>query len=491
VHALVLLLLAAPPEVGYRVAASAGSWQPLEPADVALAIEHAALEVLTRPGLMQLVRLDPKDRTPKGDYLLSIKGRLLDEAETHTVYLSFEPGKRSDLPSFNASATVVLSKLPRKAMLEKIDESARKAAAQLLDALGPSLKRSDAASEGKEAQASIPSTLPFQWADVRIPSASFGRSSGDLYAKKQELREAALRELTSLALIEPTPRNVLETCTLKHPDPAMRLGCLEALRPLSRTIAPTQRVVIEAYRRDPDEKVAEQASEQMMYFTGLSLAEAVQAWLERAGRCQGKGALENLGDVPNLDLAIAQCLQACAKKPKYQRSKRSCVELLHPIPSYSRRRALLLRYLAETDPNSPYYLEGAGEREGSIGTEWQWAVEALLDRAPRWDPELEEILWKRYQRTLSSSSIQFLSEYGDPSKRLADHLLEVVQTAGDHRVLWGLERFAKESPELAPAIKDKLAELEATGSFPGSLGKDALKEAIQKIERNAQKGKGK
>lgn len=126
------------PTVSYRVSATVGTWQPLDVGDVAKTIGETALEVLTQPGLAQIERVSGAAAlTPEGDYLLEVKGRLLDEAETHTIYLSFGPNKADDLPSFRATDTVVLSKLDRRAMLQKITESSRKAAAELLTMVRP------------------------------------------------------------------------------------------------------------------------------------------------------------------------------------------------------------------------------------------------------------------------------------------------------------------------------------------------------------------
>src|SRR5262245_42963693 len=106
----VVLFSAEPPRVAYVVDEVPGSWQPLEPADIAKTIEHAALEVLSKPGLVQLEK-SPKraGAEQKGDYLLTIEGRTVDEAETHTVYLTFGPAVRTDIASFQAADTVALS----------------------------------------------------------------------------------------------------------------------------------------------------------------------------------------------------------------------------------------------------------------------------------------------------------------------------------------------------------------------------------------------
>jgi hypothetical protein len=477
-----------PSRVAYFVEEAAGSWQPLDPGDVAKTIEQAALEVLTKPGLMKLERQPQKTIVDaKSDYVLTIRGRMLDEAQTHSVYLTFEPGKRTDLASFRASDTAELGKQTRAAMLTLVEASARKAAAQLIAVLGPQLASANKGTPGdaREESDEAPSgqrTLPWKWAEVHVPQPSSLAAASALYSKKQGERMAALRELTSLALTEASPRNALERCALGHEDHEMRLGCLVALRPQSRRTAPTERVVIEVFRKDKDGNVVEEASDQMSFFVGLSRSEAAQAWLERASRCDVRGPIDRLGDVPNLDLAIRSCLYACGKKEKYQRSKRSCIEMLKPVP-HERRRRILWRFINESSPDSPYYVEGAGASEGSTGTDWQWAVEAILEDATTWDPKLEDILWSRYQRTLSSFSIDVLGEAAPASQRLMDRLVELVQTAGARQGLQGLRRIAREDPALRPAIREKLSELLATSSYPKSIHPQDLESAVKELEK--------
>lgn len=470
------------PKVGYRLEGTVGSWQPISAGDLARAIEQSSLEVLSKPGLMQLVKIDPKTAT-QPDYLLEIKGRLLDEAETMTVYLAFGAGQKSDLPSFNASETVTLGKLSRGALLEKIEQAAKIAAGRLIDNLKGPLQR--AASAKIEAQKGDPfggkDELPWSWAEVKIPSLKFSAGKADLYSKKAEERAAALRLYTSLLLLgDMSARVGLENCVLKHDNEDMRLGCLKALAPAARKNEPTRRVVIEAFRKDKSSDVKKEASEQMEYFTGFARAEAVQAWLESAANGTVFGPLKKLGDIPNLDLAIYRCMVACGKKEKYQRSKAACIELLEPL-GHARRRAILWRFVEEFNVDSPYYLEGMGEREGSHGTEWAWALDKLLELAPTWDPALEDILWKRYQRTLSDAAMDALTGYGAPSPRLADRLLEALQTGGHNQVIFALERMGKSDPALAPKIRDKVAELAATGNYPKTIRKQQLDELIKDL----------
>jgi hypothetical protein len=160
----------------------------------------------------------------------------------------------------------------------------------------------------------------------------------------------------------------------------------------------------------------------------------------------------------------------------------ACIELLEPL-THQRRRAILWPFLKETDKNGPRYLEGAGEREGSTGTPWARAVDALLEDATTWDPELEDILWGRYQRTLSSHSLQVLCDYAVPSKRLLERMLEVVQTAGAHCALRAVEKMGKKEANLGVLAKDRLAEMQAMGNFQKGVSADDLGRVIQAISR--------
>ncbi len=472
--------LASVPRVSYDVEVDAGSWRPIDLGDIAQTIEHAALEVLSRPGLIQLEK--SKKGGSQADYHLEIRGHILDEAETHTVYLQLGPGAKSDLPSLTASQTVALTKQSRAKMLAEIEASARKAAARLVETMRRPLEQA-ARARGNEPPGDRPGDdegSPWQWAPVRIPKVDASRAAQDLYSKKSDLRQAALRELTSLALFEATPRHVLERCVLEHPDKELRLGCLIALRPLSRRIDPTRRVVIQAFRKDDDDRVKSEADEQMLYFTGAAKAEAIQAFLESAGHGSIPAGLSGLGDVPNLDVAIRACLKS--KPGAYERPQMSCIDLLDPLP-HERRVAILWRFLKETNPDSPYYLKGAGEREGSIGTAWESAVKKVLEKAPGWMPELGDILWERYQRTLSHSSMVILSEWAAPSKKQMERMLEVVQTSGTNYALWGLKRIGKADPALRPAIVEKLSELKAMGTYPKTLSEQQISDTIKELGR--------
>ncbi len=470
---------AAPTTVAVKLRSTAGSWQPIAPADLGRAVEGAVLEELSRPGQLQLARAaGPLE----ADLELRIEGRLLDEAQTYTVALTIGPSRAEDLPSLSATETVALDDATRAQLLSRVEGAARSAAKGLWAVLAPQLRRrSGQAGEGPPPGLDASAALPWQWGAVRVPRPSLA-SAADLDSKDHGKRRAALRELTSLALSEASPRNALERCALEHPDTDTRRGCLEALRPLSRRTPPTQRVVIEVFRRDPDSRLRDEAVEQMSYFTGAGRAQAIQAWMEAAALGKSCGPLEKLGDLPNLDLVIVKCLlarqQGEARPSEGQHFR--CIELVEPL-SYARRRAVLWPFVSETDKSSPRYLEGAGEREGSMGTPWARAVDALLEEAQTWDPQLEEVLWGRYQRTLSAHALDVLSGYAVPSPRMMERMLEVVQTAGSMRALRAVETMGRRDPRLAPAAREKLAELAATGNYPKGVRSEDLQATIDRL----------
>lgn len=384
---------------------------------------------------------------------------------------------------------MVLSKLSRGKMLRRIERSSREAARALAKSMqGPLSRLSDTSAHPEvDEPFDTKGPAPWQWPEVRVPRGSVGRAEKDLYAKAAKRRQAGLRELTSLALTEATPRHALERCALEHKDARMRSGCLVALRPLSRRLPPTAQVVVQVYRKETDNRVRREANDQMMYFSGPSREAAVQAWLEAASQGKDSGPLDDLGDLPNLDLTIRRCLEATGKKRGYDNKSRfRCISLLEPVPA-RRRRAILWRFVREMNPSSPYYLKGAGEREGSTGTPWARAVDALLDGLQRWDPKLEEILWQRYQRTLSAHAMSVLSSWAAPSEKLKDRLLEIVQTKGEGRALNGLVRIAKKDPALKPAVIAALDEMLAMGTFSKDVSERRLVAAKKQLEREARR----
>ena len=474
-------------------------WEPLNRGDVERVIEQTALEVLTRSGLLRLTKTELKDLpTAKGDYLLRVAGRMVGESETHTIQLGFEARDKAEVGSFRTSGTVTIGKIATDEMRKRIESSTRIAAEQLVAVLKPALGRIGPALDvdtgtkntGPEFDPNsilhAPEATPWNWGDIKIPEPPKGEVE-HLFAKDTKQREATLRLLVSEAMTQPVRRNGLELCASKHPDPEVRLQCLIALRPSSRRLVPTQQVVIEIFRHDKDEKVVAEASEQMEYFTGMSRSSAIQAWLERTGNVgRVYGPLKELGDVPNLDVAIARCMASASKADKYyERNRGQCIELMEPLDA-KRRRAIIWPYVKEGNKNSKIYLNGAGRGEGSSGTEWQWGFESILKVSCKLDDDLNDVLWNRYLRDLSSSSIDAIAEYGPPNQQTVDRLVQSIQTGGEMAGIRGLKRLY-DYKELRPLIKNRVAELEATGNYDKKARVPDLLRDLEYIDKRENK----
>ncbi len=479
-----LALSAAPLPVAYVVNEEKTIWQPIDPADIQVTVGQAALEALSKSGLVRLeAATDAELRDKPREYVLRITGRMLDEAETHTVFLSFEPKASARLGSLRASDTVVLSKLKRADMLSRIEESAKRAAGDLAKGLKQALERDSQSDAKAPSKGPIePPPLPWRWTHVDSAPPPSLKADDDLDAKDHKKRQAALRQLTSLALYETGPRQALERCAKKHRDADMRYGCLQALRPLARRLPQTQHAVIEVFLGEKDKKIVSEASDQMLYFTGVSRLEAIQAWLERAAAAEVFGPFQELGDIPNLDTVVLRCLITAGKRPKYERSKRACLDLMDPIPQ-PRRKAILWRFLQELDPESPYYIEGLGKNEGSSGNDWGWALEHVIEGAERFEPGLEEILWRRYERDFSYNAMSALATFAEPSELMAQRFLELIQTAGENQAARALERFVEDEPKLKPMVREKIAELLATESYHKGVSKQVLEQLLKKASK--------
>src|SRR5207253_653952 len=100
-------------------------------------------------------------------------------------------------------------------------------------------------------------------------------------------------------------------------------------------------------------------------------------------------------------------------------------------------------------------------------------------------PGLDEILWRRYERTLSASSIDFLFDYAEPNEKTTKRFLELIQTAGEFRALRPIERFATSDPKLGDIVKEQLAQILDTESYH----EEGRNEADQERLRRAQIGR--
>jgi hypothetical protein len=360
--ALALLAAAAPapPEVRYVVSAETRSWEPIELSEVQRMVEEAVKEPLTAPGAVRLVSATPMTLS-EGPYVLRISGRFVEEAERFTVYLAFGPGTQGDLPSLVAAHTSdPLGRQSRAEMERRIRDTARQAALRLTEALTPWLDRA-------QLQVAPPLTddvQPMAWGDIEVPTVTDKtpaiRTLLDV-AEENHARAKALGELKGHVFDQQAARNAVERCALLDPTPELRRGCVEALAPVARAHVPTQRVLLHLLRTEVDEQVLAAATEISSGFVGLSRLETVATWLHmvasdatpvRAAE-QAARLLAKEKDIPNLEYAVAACLQQEAVV--YGKRYACAQSLLQKIPA-ERRRPVVWRYLTGT----PVF--GSGER---------------------------------------------------------------------------------------------------------------------------------
>jgi hypothetical protein len=129
-----------PPLVHYVTKAETRSWEPIALAEIEKMIEQAALQPLTAPGSMRLVKTGFGE-LKSGAYTLVINGRFVEEAELFSVYLTFGPGNNADLPSFYvAETTKALGRQSRAEMESRIRAAATSAGKRLAEVLAPRLE---------------------------------------------------------------------------------------------------------------------------------------------------------------------------------------------------------------------------------------------------------------------------------------------------------------------------------------------------------------
>jgi hypothetical protein len=338
-----------PSEVRYVAKVVTKSWQPLELGDVEKAVEAKALAKLTAPGSMKLVRSSYAD-LKSSDYTLTIDGRFIEEAEKFSVYLTFGSGKRNDLPSFHVSDTDSIGHLAKPVMQKKIEALAERAGQRLAQVLSPLLEsaRLKVVPPPIEDQ-----KLPWEWGPIEVPAVtSPDKAMQDLLEVRNpdHVRHKGLAAIEARVFDQPAARDAVVLCTLRDPSPALRANCARALAPVARAHVPTQRVLLLAMRNEVDDGVLEALAELSKSFVGLSRKECIETWLElvasdatpsqsaeRIGR-----ALAEEGDLPNLDLAVAKCLQ---QESLAYGKKIACADsLFRNIPN-PRRRAVAWKYL--------------------------------------------------------------------------------------------------------------------------------------------------
>lgn len=475
----------APPEVRYAAKVVTKSWQPLELADIERMIEAKALAPLLAPGTMRLARSSYADLTG-ADYSLTIDGRFIEEAEKFSVYLTFGPGKRSDLPSFHVSDTEALGGLPPAVMQQKIEALSERAGRRLAEVLSPRLQavRLEVAPPPIEEP-----SLPWEWGPIEAPRVTARtKSLEDLLdvSRPDHQRQEALQLVKGQVFDQPAVRDAVVLCLLRDPLPALRAACGEALVPVARTHVPTQRLILHAMRTDVDDGVLAALTEVSKDFVGLSRKECIETWLELAASdatppasaSRIAQALGEEGDVPNLDLAVAKCLQ---QEALAYGKKHACAQWLLRVIPEARRSAVVWRYLEKV----AVWDQGENNVFGEV-------KEGLV-RGRKVDAPIAELFLSIAERRsaglVRDDALYVAMEHPKPTPALLERVLRLAHepslTSASTRAVSELVRTAPELRELAMgALRTLVEEGPRVRQKYGGDPREELREALERLERS-------
>ncbi len=494
---LTLMTVAAagdPPVVKYAVKVETRSWEPIAIAEVEKFVVAAATAELTKTKSMRLERASFAD-VRKGDYSIAILGRFVEEAERFSVYLTFGPGTKSDLPSFYASDTSTpLGRQKRSEMQKRIEEAARGAGARLGEVVGPALS---------SVQLSIgpppleDPDLPVRWGDVEVPEVkSKDKAIRELLDVRNpdHVRHKALTKIQGFAFDQQVARNAIERCVLFDPSKDIRVRCVNALVPVARAHVPTQRVLLHAMRTDVDDNVLAALTEISKGFVGLSRLETLSTWLHLLARPgtpeRAAGAIAQLvakeEEVANLDFAVAACLQ----QDIVETSKRyDCARyLLKRLPP-ARRLAAAWEYLHEAS------VYGTGERLA-----YEAVLDAIVPRATREpvDERVPAMLLDLAERP-STGHIRFalIHRAGDRAPATPASVERLLKIAHDQKhtrtAIQAAVEVADREPSLLEMTLGGLKQLEKKAKWFAQPSRGdpyrEVAEAIERLERKIARGK--
>lgn len=487
---LTLLTVAAPgdpPLVRYAAKVETRSWEPIAVKEVQRFVEASTKAALTKTAAM---RLEPASfaEVRKGEYAIVILGRFVEEAERFSVYVTFGPGTRSDLPTFYASATSdELGREKRAVMQKRIEDAARRAGERLAEVVGPALE-SVRLRIGPPLDAP---TLPVEWGPVDVPTVNTKDAAiRDLLdvRKPDHVRHKALTKIAGFAFDQQVVRNAIERCVLFDPASTIRVRCVDALAPVARAHVPTQRVLLHAMRTDVDDDVLEALTNVSSGFVGLSRLETLSTWLhlvaspgtpERsAGRIAQLLAKEE--NVANLEIAVAACLQQSI----VETSKRyDCARyLLKKLPP-ERRVAAAWKYLHETQ------VFGTGEKLA-----YEAVIDAIAPRSTREeaDPRVGPLmLTLAERRTTGHVRYVLIHRAGDRAPAEPKSIARLLEIAHDQKharsAIQAAVEIADRDESLEPMTIGALKQLRAKAKwFPQPNRGDPyedLDKAIARLER--------
>lgn len=477
---LLAATLAAAPNVKYVVKVEARTWQPLSPEDTERLIEQRALEPLTKQGLVRLEK-SKFSELGDGDFSLLMEGRFIEDAGQFSVYLSFSPQQRTNAPSVYVLDTDEVEDKSPAEIQKRVAALVSRAASKLMATIAPHLRAGDALAPLEV------DSLPLDWGQVDLPVLR--NASGAVKAltdvrNPDHVRFKAQADLSGHALDQPSARMALELCAVSDPQPRLRAACIGSLAPVARTRVETQRLLLQAMRTDIDTQVLRAIAEVSKSFVGLSRKEALATWMQVVAedRTPGEGAnevaslLAEENSVPNLELAVAKCLQG--ESLSWQK-KDACMDKLLPKVPLARRPAAVWRFLETVqlyDNSATMLLDSALQHAFGRGSEKVdgAVVDMLLQRA----------LTRPNQQGVHSI-VYFAKRHASPTLATIDALLSIAKhRRHSFNVFNMLSDLVRSHPELKAPTLDKLKQFAAETTWMTSVSNgDPNRDLAQLIKR--------
>ncbi len=478
-----------PPVVKYVVSVETRTWKPIEPKDVERILDNAAVSPLLQRGDMQLQKSDYAT-LKQGDYTLLVSGRFIEEAEDFSIYMTFGPGKRQDLPSFHVSGTEPVGKRGMQEMQRIMEKLANQVANRLNTLLAPELRQVALPLQVDTTGAPQVPQL-WQWPklttpDIPKPSALVTKLIDPRFSDLDRI--AAVGPIAGAAFDELGARKALERCILRDPDPKVRVHCVQQIEPVARVNVQTQRVLLQAMRNEYDDDVLRELARVSQGFTGLSRAEALDTWLfliaSSGTPVEAVSSIANVlgkeGNVPNLDVAVASCLR---QGNSLFRKKHDCASQLLRILPTERRLAVAYDYLEHAD-NADL------QDHMTMDAVMDWLTRDNQKPQGRQCDVLVSLVTRANQMSVQSKAAYVVGDCKDPTTKHVDKIASVMRERKGWPLVRSLTEIADSSPEMRDYVaktlsakSEQLTKLGCTSAPSETSTRKEINEALQRLNR--------
>jgi hypothetical protein len=471
-------LLTAAPNVRYVTKIEVRSWQPIEKEDQERLVETQTLNELGKKGLLRLEK-SKFSELAEADFSLVIEGRFIEDAGKFSVYLTFQPQKRSDAPSLYVLDTDEVENKSVSEMQKIIQALTARAARRLAATLEPYI--------GGSADLAMiePDTLPLRWGELDVPHLKNPQGAvailSDVRNEDHE-RFKALADLRGHIFDQAPARMAAELCVLYDPLPRLRSDCVDALAPVARTRVETQRLLLFAMRNDAEAEVVRAIATVSKGFVGLSRKEALATWMEvLADDTSPAEAASPIADllreengVPNLELAVTKCI--LGKSLAYGKRQACASSLLRKLPK-DRQNAVALRFLQQSKAES---------RADTNVFDDVIEVTRPENYKARLDPALakamtDAMLLPRYEWG-THKLLYALRQHPPPDAALVDKLLIVAKRRKfASSTFQTIDEIIGDNPALRPIALERLKRFEQTITYMSETNRGEPKEDLHKL----------